>query len=139
MSISMKRYYFFILLLLLTIIPVVQATNISIVPKNEYGYDNWTPSYNNTLTFLVSVSNVRSTGSISFSFTQVSSWPGVYMNRNSDIKIENNRPDLRFYSSDQSKEAFANVDKARSREELPAGLPAPSPPVLLVIDIIQRM
>ncbi len=123
----MKKYYLTVLLLMFSVIPFVQATNVRIVPKDQYEYDLWQSTYNNPLTFLVTVSDVRSAGSISFSFTQVSSWSGIYMNKNSDIEIENSRPDLRFYASDQLKEAFANVDKAREGKELPDGLP-PLPP-----------
>ena len=46
------------------------------------------------------------------------------MNKDSAIEIENSRPDLRFYASDQSKDAYANVEKARNDIKLPKGLPA---------------
>ena len=40
------------------------------------------------------------------------------MNKDSDIESENSRPDLRFYASDQSKDAYADVDKAREDVKL---------------------
>ena len=108
-------------------LPFLQATNVKIEPLDESTYNNWHPKYDKPLTFLVSVTGLESSGSISFSFTQVSSWPGVYMNKDSSIEIENSRPDLRFYASDQSKDAYANVEKARENIKLPKGLPALPP------------
>ena len=108
----MKRYYFTVLFFMFAALPFVQATNVKIEPLDESTYNNWHPKYDKPLTFLVSVTGIESSGEISFSFTQVSSWPGVYMNKDSDIEIENSRPDLRFYASDQSKDAYANVEKA---------------------------
>ena len=108
----MNRYYISVLLLLFTAVSVLEATNVKIEPLDESTYNNWHPKYDKPLTFLVSVTGIESSGEISFSFTQVSSWPGVYMNKDSDIEIENSRPDLRFYASDQSKDAYANVEKA---------------------------
>ena len=123
----MKRYYFTVLFFMFAALPFVQATNVKIEPLKESTYNNWHPKYDNHLTFLVSVTGLESSGSISFSFTQVSSWPGVYMNKDSSIEIENSRPDLRFYASDQSKDAYANVEKARDKKKLPEGLPTLPP------------
>ena len=85
----MKRYFFYVLLFLFTIVPRVQATNVEIEPLNESTYNDWEPTYDNELTFLVTVTGLDSSGEISFRFTQVSSWPGVYLNKDSDIETEN--------------------------------------------------
>ena len=113
----MKRYYFTVLFFMFAALPFVQATNVKIEPLKESTYNDWEPTYDKPLTFLVSVTGIESSGEISFSFTQVSSWPGFYMNKDSDIEIENSRPDLRFYASGQSKDAYANVEKAREGEK----------------------
>ena len=117
----MKRYIFIVILILLTILPLVHASDVSIVAKSLSQYAKWMPTDGNKLTFLVHVSKPKSKGSIAFSWAQVSSWPGTYMNKGNETT-----PDLCFDAT-QSKSAWADVSHARRNEPLPAGLPPPKP------------
>ena len=117
----MNRYILAVILLFLTILPLVHASGISIVAKDLSGYNIWMPTDGNKLTFLVHVNNPSSTSSISFSWAQVSSWPGTYMNKGNETT-----PDLRF-DANQSKSAYADASNARLNQPLPAGLPTPKP------------
>ena len=107
----MKRFNVMILFLLLTVVSAVQASNISIVPEDQTGYDEWLPSYGNSLTFFVSVTGASSSGSISFNLTNVSAWTGQYMNKGDETT-----KDLLFPS--QEDKAYASVEKAQSDELL---------------------
>ena len=46
----------------------MQATNVKIEPLNESTYNDWEPTYDNELTFLVTVTGLDSSGEISFRF-----------------------------------------------------------------------
>ncbi len=75
----MKRCYLMTLFLLFTVVSVVQASYINIVPEDQTAYEAWLPTYGNSLKFLVSVTGASSSGSITFSLRNVTSWPGRYM------------------------------------------------------------
>ena len=114
----MKNYYLTILLLLFTLLPFAHAQNVCIEPLNETDFNAWLPEDGDTVTFLVTVADAQSTGSIELNLTNVSTWEGTCMNKGSGDDA-----DLYFDAEDQSKAAYADVSHARSGKILNAGLP----------------
>ena len=129
----MNRYILAVILIFFTILPLVHTSDISIVAKDLSRYNIWMPTDANKLTFLMHANNPSSTDSISFSWAQVSSWPGTYMNKGNETT-----PDLRF-DANQSKSAYADASNARINQPLPADYPLRSQQVQHGIHIIQSM
>ncbi len=90
-----------LLLCIIATLPAVQAQKMTLAPKNKGTYDDWHPTYNDTITFTVTVSGLNaaeiSKGELRFDFEKVSKWKGVCMNEGSGTKA-----DLFFRYSDQT-------------------------------------
>ena len=100
----MKKYYLTILLLLFTLLPFAHAQNVCIEPmdeEDENSFNGWLPEAGDKVTFLVTVSNIDSTGSIVLNLTNVSTWKGTCMNKDDSDHIA----DLYFDADDQVKAA----------------------------------
>lgn len=111
----MKRFY--LTILLFTLLPLAHAHNVCIEPMWDR-FNQWLPEDGDTVTFLVTVSNIQSKGTITLNLTNVSTWQGTCMNKGTG-----NDPDLYFYVGDQVQDAYADVAHARSGQILNAGLP----------------
>ncbi len=120
----MKKYYLTILLLLFTLLPFAHAQSVCIEPLNvsretfKIDFNAWLPEDGDEVTFLVTVKDVQSTGSIVLNLTNVSNWPGTCMNKGTG-----NDADLYFDADDQVKAAYADVKHARSGQVLNVEFP----------------
>ena len=90
-----------LLLCILAIHPIVHAQTMTFTPSNQTTYDSWEPTYNDTITFTVTVSGLNATGiskgEVRFDFERVSNWKGICMNEGTKTKA-----DLFFRYSDQT-------------------------------------
>ncbi len=95
----MKRYNSFILSILILMasfcVSFVDASSITITPKDQQTYNSWIPTNGGTLDFLVTVTGAPSSGEIQFSFDDVSNWIGVCMNYDDPGGKANDFPDAR--------------------------------------------
>ncbi len=89
----MKKYY--LTILLFTLLPFAHAQNVCIEPMWDT-FNQWLPEDGDTVTFLVTVSEARSKGSIVLNLTNVSTWEGTCMNKGTGDDA-----DLYFTRTDQ--------------------------------------